>query len=54
MKDAFAMDILYRFEQFIHIVLNLLCMQIFISNQTLIQILLHQFEHKCQFAFSLE
>ena len=51
MKNTFAMNILYCFEQFIHVVFNFLGMQVFISHQILVEILFHKFEHKCKFTY---
>jgi len=50
MEDAFGVNIVDGLEQFVHVELNLLRLQIFIADEALIKILLHQFEHERQFA----
>ena len=49
MKDAFAMNIVDRFDKFVHIKLYFLRVEIFITNEALIKILFHELENKCKF-----
>ena len=46
MKNALGMNIVDSFEQFIHVELDLLRLQIFIADQALIKILFHELEHE--------
>jgi hypothetical protein len=51
MKNSFAVNILNGPEQLIHVSLDLVMMQVFITHQTLVKILLHQLENKSQLAY---
>lgn len=41
MEDALGVDILDRFDEFKHIVFNFLRMQIFITDEALVEVLFH-------------
>jgi len=50
MEDALAMDIVNSFEEFVHVELDFLGLQVFVADEALIKILLHELEHKRKFA----
>lgn len=45
MKDSLAVDVLDGFQELIHIVFDLFGLQIFVPNEALVEVLLHEFEY---------
>ena len=44
MKDAFGVDVVNCFQQLVHVDLHLSKLEVLISDQTFVKVLLHKFE----------
>lgn len=44
MENAFAVDVLNRFEQLVHVGFDFVVMEVLIPYETLVKVLLHQLE----------
>jgi hypothetical protein len=50
-ENALGVDVVNGFEEFVHVHFNFIWLKVFIAHQTFVEVLFHEFEDECEFAW---